>query len=407
MPSRRRVKGRPPLFSVVTIVRNEAPRLERLLESLTEFRARGGEVLVLDTGSDDGTPEIAAAAGCRVVVEEPRCFEWRLTARQAQRIEKAFAKGGEGPLVKAGVRLFAFGRARTCAAALARNDFQLAVDGSDVVDALDIDSLNEIVRAAESPHFYLETRMLSPAGWLSEARGYFYDRRVMEWTGLAHNVLVRRRPGPPEKPVLLAGDQVRVSHHTNLQKFRDYLPGSALEALASPDSIRWNYYLARALTARGWFRSGLDVTLRLDRAGVAPPMRSAGLCMAALCRAGLGASEDEISGLLLQAALRDSGRRDPLLRLALRCSAVGDMQGAASFAAAALSIPPRAGVSEAEENLTTRPHAILYWALLWLGRRGEARAHFETCRRLDPANVTYAGHARLFDAPPHLAADHR
>ncbi len=407
MPSRRRAKGRPPKFSVVTIVRNEAPRLPRLLESLAEFRAQGGEVLVLDTGSDDGTPEIAAAAGCRVLVEEPRRFEWRLTARQAQRIEKAFAKGGEGPLVKAGVRLFAFGRARAHVAALARNDFQLAVDGSDVVDVLDVDSLNEIVRGAGSGHFYFETRMLSPAGWLSEARGYFYDRRVMEWTGLAHNVLVRRRPGPPGKPVLLPSHQLRVSHHTNLQKFRDYLPGSALEALASPDSIPWNYYLARVLTARGHFRSGLEVALRLDRAGVAPPMRSTGLCMAALCRAGTGAPEDEVSGLLLRAALRDSGRRDPLLRLAVRCSAKGDMQGAASFAAAALSIPPLAGVSEAEANHTTRPHEVLYWSLLWLGRLDEARAHFQACRRLDPDNLLYAEHARFFPDPSRPPVDLR
>ncbi len=76
----------------------------------------------------------------------------------------------------------------------------------------------------------------------------------------------------------------------------------------------------------------------------------------------------------------------------------------ASFAAAALSIPPRTGVSEAEENHGSRPHAILYWALLWLGRRDEARPHFETCRRLDPSNPLLEGHARLFASPSPLGA---
>lgn len=407
MASRRRAKGRPPLFSVVTIVRNEAPRLPRLLDSLAEFRARGGEVVVLDTGSDDGTPGIARAAGCRVLVEEPRRFEWRLSVRQARRIEKAFAKGGEGPLVKAGVRLFDFGQARARAAGFPRHHYQLAVDGADVVEAMDIDALNAIVRAAQSPVLHFETRMQSPAGWLLEARGYFYDRRRMEWRGLSHNFLSSRAGGPAEKQILLARDLLRVSHHTDLQKARDTLPGTALEALAAPESIRWTYFLARALAARGHARSALEVAQHLDRADAAPPMRSAGLCMAALCVGRLGGSEDEIEAFLLRAALRDSSRRDPLIRLAARRSAAGDLQGAASFAAAALSIPPRTGVSEPEENHTTRPHAILYWALLWLGRREEARAHFETCRRLDPGNATYAAHERLFDAPPFPVVDRR
>ena len=51
MPAGRRGKRREPRFSVVTIVRNEANRLPRLLASLAEFRERGGEVVVLDTGS--------------------------------------------------------------------------------------------------------------------------------------------------------------------------------------------------------------------------------------------------------------------------------------------------------------------------------------------------------------------
>ena len=72
------------------------------------------------------------------------------------------------------------------------------------------------------------------------------------------------------------------------------------------------------------------------------------------------------------------------------------MQAAASFAAASLSIPPRVGISEPEENFGAGPHAILYWALFWLGRRAEAQAHFETCRRLDPRNPLYVEHARLF-----------
>ena len=141
MPAGRRGKRGEPRFSVVTIVRNEANRLPRLLASLAEFRSRGGEVLVLDTGSDDGTPQAAEEAGCLVAVE-PRRFNGRLNVKQADRIQKAFSRAGEGPFLRAGERLFNFGAARNHAASIARNDFQLAVDGSDLVEAMDLDFLD-------------------------------------------------------------------------------------------------------------------------------------------------------------------------------------------------------------------------------------------------------------------------
>lgn len=396
MPRRVRASRRPPRFSVVTVVRNEARRLPRLIESLGEFRARGGEVVVLDTGSDDGTPEVAAELGA-VVATEPRRFNGTLTARQAARIQARFSLGGEGPLVHSGERLFHFGRARAHAATLARHSLQLAVDGGDVVEVLDIDFLDSIAdnRGVTAAHF--ETRILTPMGWQRELRDYVGDRRIMEWRGRAHNHLTSRVGKAIKAPLRLTPAQLLVSHHTDLEKPRGYqFAGMALDALDEPRSIRCAFFLARALTAGGFPRSGLDLATGLDRPEVPPGIRSACLCFAARCRADLGAGPDEIDGLLFRAAQRDPNRRDPLLRLARRCLAQGELQAAASFAAAALAIPARVNVSEPEENLTTAPHAILYWALLWLGRPGEARSHFERCRALEPRNPLYAEHAALF-----------
>jgi hypothetical protein len=50
-------------LALVVIARDEAPRIERLLSSV---RAHVDEMLVLDTGSVDGTPALARAAGARV-----------------------------------------------------------------------------------------------------------------------------------------------------------------------------------------------------------------------------------------------------------------------------------------------------------------------------------------------------
>lgn len=101
--------------------------------------------------------------------------------------------------------------------------------------------------------------------------------------------------------------------------------------------------------------------------------------------------------LLMRAAKGDLRSHDSLLRLASRCLADGDMQGAVSFATAALAIARPTEGSVAEASPSVRPHEILYWALLWLGRSDEARSHFEVCRRADPKNPLYLSHAVLFE----------
>ncbi|HNT88235.1 MAG TPA: tetratricopeptide repeat protein, partial [Candidatus Hydrogenedentes bacterium] len=52
-----------PALSVAMIVRNEAALLPEFLESVKPW---ADEVCVVDTGSDDSTPELAADAGCKV-----------------------------------------------------------------------------------------------------------------------------------------------------------------------------------------------------------------------------------------------------------------------------------------------------------------------------------------------------
>lgn len=396
MHRRPQASRRPPRFSVVTVVRNEVDRLPRLLDSLAEFRSRGGEVVVLDTGSDDGTPEVAKAAGCRVTIE-PKRFNTRLTSRQALRINESFCREGEGPIAQAGGRLFNFARARNAAAALARNEFLLELDGSDVVEVIDVDWIDASIRTGRFASYLYDERVWNPSGWTVELHDWLYDRRLLAWTGRAHTHLSPVRERDTKARARLSREQLLVSHHTNLTKPRGYqIAGTALEALATPDSVRWTYFLGRELMSRACFRSALPLLMSLDRPDVPPAVRSAGLVFAAHCLAGTGAPNDEIDALLLRAASRDSSRRDPLLRLAQRRLAANDMQGAASFATAALAIPPRVGISEREENHSVRPHAILYWALLWLGRGKEARPHFAVCRKHDPSEPIYLEHRRFF-----------
>ena len=53
-----------PLVSLCVIARNEAATLGRCLESVREL---ADELIVVDTGSADATPEVARRAGARVI----------------------------------------------------------------------------------------------------------------------------------------------------------------------------------------------------------------------------------------------------------------------------------------------------------------------------------------------------
>jgi len=392
-------RGRPS-FSVVSILRNERLRLPLLLESLEEFRERGGEILVLDTGSDDGTPELARKWGCKVVVE-PRRFNRRLKRSEAERIQERFSKGGEGPFLSPGDRLFNFGAARNHAASLARHDFQLAVDGSDIVGSLDIDAVDRQVRSGAFDMLLFETRRRAGLQWFLEARDYFHDRRAFQWSGRAHNFAVPRQRGAVPRQAFLPRETLRVVHHTDPTKARAYqLGGIALDLLEKSHPLRRHLVLGAELASRGHLQSALAALLTVDDPRVTPHFRSAALVMAARCLADLRkGSEDEIGEMLFRASTQDPGRRDPLLCLAQRSMAAGDLQGAVSLATAALAIPPRVDLTEPEQNHGTRPHAILYWALLWTGRREDARRHFRRCRELDPENPLYRDHERLFVTP--------
>lgn len=75
-----------PLLSVVLITLNEEHNLARTLESVKPLVAEGrGEIIVVDSGSTDGTVEIAKSYGAKVFVEEWKGF----AAQKNSAIEKA------------------------------------------------------------------------------------------------------------------------------------------------------------------------------------------------------------------------------------------------------------------------------------------------------------------------------
>jgi tetratricopeptide (TPR) repeat protein len=388
-----------PRFSVVVLTRNEAKALSRLFYDLEAFSDRGGELLLMDTGSTDDTLGLAHRRGCRIEAMGDR-FATVLDAATAAEINGRFAQADEGPLVQEGQRLFDFGAARQHAGSLAVNDFVLQLDASDSVRALDIEFFDESIAAGGVGAF--EYDQVYGNVLLRIAR--FYDRTRYHWEGRVHESLQPTLPAPAgeARTIRCETTQLAVRHRKDERKPRHYLAGLALEVVQNPASARAWHYLGRELYYQRWYRSAIPVLEQ--HAAMADGWsaeRSQSLCFVGECLEAL--RQAEAAKKHYRRAIKvDPKRREPLLRLATTHCRRGDFEAAVRYATEALAIPRTSAYPEMEANFTWIPHSILYWSLFWLGRTDEARTHWETCLELAPEESHARDHARLF--PPVVAA---
>ncbi|MGC9361331.1 MAG: glycosyltransferase family 2 protein [Candidatus Syntrophosphaera sp.] len=143
-------------LSVVMIVKNEGRNLPRCLDSL----GWADEIVVLDTGSNDGTMDIARSRGCKTAVLE----KW------------------EG-----------FGKAKQAAVELATHDWVLSIDADEVVSA----ELQKELRG-------LMERDFEGLAWRLRRRSYYLGRpiRYCGWQNDAPlRLFDRRQGGFDSKPV--------------------------------------------------------------------------------------------------------------------------------------------------------------------------------------------------------------
>ncbi len=379
-----------PSFSVVVIARNEAAQLPALFESLGDFLSAGGELVVADTGSDDDTVRVAREAGARVELVGSRFYSV-LTATQAADITAKFSRNGEGPLVQTGEVLFDFGRARQFAGQLASNDFVWHIDASDVVLSADFDFLDTEIRSGELNGFDYVLHL----GVASFRVIRFFDRRLYRWRGRVHEAPFATGAPTTGRRVSCSEEQLSLRHHRG-EKTRNYLAGLALDAIEYPSTPRWKHYVGRELYYGGHYHSALAPLREHARAKHAWAIeRGASLGFLGACLEALGRT-DAAAESYFRAARTDPSRREPLLKLAWLCQRQGDFQGSVAFAAAALAVPHTGPFVDADTHYTWDPHAILYWGLFWLGRREEARVHWETCRRMAPENEKFQEDGRLF-----------
>ena len=211
-------------LSAVLITRNAAAVLEPCLDSL----AFADEIVVVDSGSSDGTVELAARKGARVVSKE-----W-----------------------------LGFGRQKQFAVEQAKNDWVLCVDADERVSAPLAASIGQALAAPVAPVYQMPRRNRFLGRWLAHGEGYpdwsprLFNRMNARWSDdLVHEkVLFTVTPGT------LGGDLMhesaddlttyleRQNRYTTLaarQAFEQGRGAGALHLLASPVVRFIKFYLLR------------------------------------------------------------------------------------------------------------------------------------------------------------------
>ena len=380
-------------FTVALIARNEAPNMERLHRSLTEFQARGGEVVLVDTGSTDNTVEIARGYGFKVF-EAGEKFIITVPLAKAKLINKKFIVKGEDPVVHGGDKIFDYASARNYAASVASNDVVSMPDCDEQYTKLNIDAIE---KAIDEGYEQMEFHFIfahypdgTPSVQFRQCK--MYDRRKLHWQGYIHEMLVgeaKRTWFPPD--VLLLDHFPAPQEHRNR-----YMAGLALDCYNNPDNDRNSHYFGRELFWNNRPKSAIKELTRHVAMNRWAQERGESLIFIGDCYQMLGEEEKAVDSYQ-KAFVVDGTRRAPLLKLAEYFERKKDWQKVVCFAKAALEIPENDCYCNIGAHYTYEPHERLYVAYFWLGDKIQSRAHWEKAYQFFPNNPKFISDIQFYE----------
>lgn len=396
-----------PKFSVALIARNESKTLPRLVASLKEFQERGGEILLLDTGSTDNTAEVARSLGC-TVYEVGSKFLINVTADTAKRVNAQFVKGGDREVLKEGDTMFDFSSARNHIASLAKNDHVAMPDCDEIYTKFDIDAINTAIEkgADQFEYNFVYSHDNDGNEVIKFKHCKFYNRTKLYWKGIIHEIL---QVVPTVDPASIARiffgeDKVKLEHWQNPETNRTgYLRGLAYDCFLDMNNDRNAHYFGRELFYTGRLNSAIPQLIHHTKLMGWPAERSESMLYIGDAYMRLG-NEVEGFGWYVKAYETAPTRREALMRLAQYYYEKKMPDQTIAYAAAALQIPRGdefyGNYQPYYENL---PHEMLYWAF-W--QKGDIRAsfdHFNVCMDLQPFNPKYLHDFRFYFNLPKLS----
>lgn len=379
-------------FSFVLIARNEEKTLPRLLESLSAFKAAGGEVCVLDTGSTDRTLEIAKAWGC---VTEAVGDKYRHTVELAETeaINEKFVIPGEEPLIHEGEAYFDFGSARNHAASLASNNMVSFVDADEILVTLDFEATNKYIEEGfdQFEYSFVYAHDNSGNSAIEFIQSKFYDRTKMEWKGIIHEVLT----GNGNRK-FLSKKEFGLEHFQNVETNRTgYLRGLAVDCFNNPTNDRNSHYLAREMMYCGRLRSAIKEFERHVGMNGWTAEKAQSLIYIGDCEGKLNHPQRQIHSYF-EAFYICAEKREPLIKIAQFFKANNNPRATLAFASAAMEVPWTGFYADSKADYEYVPHELKYWALGWTGDIKGAQHHLLEALRYQPLNPRYLADTRYY-----------
>lgn len=379
-----------PLFSIVLIARNESKTLAHAIESLREFMSRGGDVNVVDTGSTDGTTDLARSLGCRVK-EVGEIFKHTITEEQAKAINERFIVENEHPVLTAGESYFDFASGRNESNSMADCDMVCTMDCDEVITRIDIDKIDQYIRDGYTQFEYnFVFSHTNDGGELVKfIQSKFYSRVKCQWVGIIHEMVTNLDNNNPSKIKLLEEHEFKLEHWQNEATNRTgYLRGLAIDCFNHQEKDRNSHYFARELwwTGRPW--SAAKEFKRHVEMNRWPAEKAESMLFLADIYGAMEKSEEQLYWCH-RALDTEPNRREPLLKLAQIYQRRKEPIPANFYATAALELPwyPFYGANVA--FYTNEPHEILYWAKGWMGDIHGAQKHLLKCLEYQRENPFY------------------
>lgn len=390
-----------PLFSIVVIGKNEADNLPRLLKSLENFKAQGGEMIFLDTGSTDATVKIVTEFGFKVT-EVGSMFVLKMEDQKlVDEINAKYVVEGEEPIIKVGDSFFDYGAARNYVAQLASNDFVIGPDCDEELTVLNIEKLNELIAEGWQrftfDYVYSHDEAGRPAMQFVCDRGAF-DRRFFSWKGHVHEVLTGEGKAMYVDRSLLYIEQFPGPATQRTTSHND-LVGLSYECFHDQENDRNLHYFARELMFKNRFKSSIRQFRKHMDLKKWDLERGQSITFIGDCHWWMGDLEEAVYWYN-ESFRYCSARREPLIKLAEIYQKRQDYQRTAAFAAAALTIPYVQYYANNMAHYRDYPHFLLYWALYWLGDKEGAKLHWEKALNYSPMNPRYIEDAKFFGGLP-------
>lgn len=226
-------------FSIVTIAYNEAENIVKLASSAEKFMKAGGKLFLLDTGSTDGTPDVARKLGFQTfeTITTGVKFEKTLntTALKQWRAKNHIVKD----VVHTPTTFFSFDDARNFASELPDlEDMIFFMDGCDKFINFDYEKVNELITQG-----YEKLTVYQDYQGLIGVINRFYNRKKGFWRDHIHEYIEIENVKDytiPKETLLI--------YHDKKEKDRSakYMAGLIASHIKNP-TPRLDYYIGREL----------------------------------------------------------------------------------------------------------------------------------------------------------------